>query len=833
MKSYKTKPSTMRKMALLSAIAAGSVGYAASSSAQVNVSDENVDLLSEEIIVTARKIQESQQDVPVAITTHTAENLEIHNVEQLADIGNLTPGLSLSAGVGTTTTMNVAIRGQSEVESQLVLDPAVGVYVDGIYLSRSQALGVNLYDLQQVEVLKGPQGTLFGRNTTGGAVNITTADPGEEFEGKVKVTLGNYDRRNFQGAVSIPITDDVGFRIAANLQRRDGFVDNAINGDELEDEDSNSYRLKFLATPGDWTIRFNADYAEAFNAPIANRATPITDCNPFAGFGVQAVFNPNCGTAANIAFITSLYGPYDALNPPVNPTDPGFFAFLAGAPAATGLLVGGVLPPNLTNIAGAIEGFVTGTIAGVLASNAAGLDDPYTVFHNTTGKTEVRDKGASFTIAHDFESLEIKSITAYREIDTLRFWDSDATPLPLLDVDGGVDQEQVSQELQFNGSALEDRLTYSTGIYYFKEEGTDIVDQDIGGLTSVTTLINDAENKSLGAYFQGSYDITDALAANLGFRRTKDEREVTVRHQALSAAGNTIPFCDLDDPLLNAFGDAPGVCAATVDSTFYGTSFLAGLDYKVSEDKLVYFVYREGFRSGGFSGRAGTLAQLNAVPPEELTDYELGFKGDWYLFGVAARTNIAVYFSEIDNRQRSFTRATPTGGLTTIIESAAEGEVFGFEAELLLYLTENLVFNAGLSHTDAEHTTFIDSEGVDRSNEPVPQSPEYAFNAGFTYQQAIEQGGEGVVTLDYNWLDEQSFGFNPDPTVTSDSYGLLNFRAGWTDIAGSGASAHIWIRNVTDEEYIVGGVFLFSNFGYSTNNYGEPRTFGIDISYDF
>lgn len=786
----------------------------------------------EEIVVTARKVAESQQDVPIAITTHTAEQMEIHTVEQLSDIGTLTPALTLSAGVGTTGTANVAIRGQSEVESQLVLDPAVGIYVDGVYLGRSQALGINLFDLEQVEVLKGPQGTLFGRNTTGGAVVIRSADPTDEFEGRVKLTVGDYDRTNFQGAVSIPLGEDVGLRLATNIQRRDGYVDNVITGDELEDEESESVRLKFLWTPEDWEVRLNLDYSEASNNPLANRATVITECDPFLGFGVQVVFNPRCGTDANQAVITGFYGPGGPFGPG-GPLDTG---------TGTGLLVpdgmGGLtLPPSLQNLARAVALFAgippQALIDSVLAQNASGLADPFSVTHNTVGINEVEDSGISFTIARNFENLEIKSITAYREVESLRFWDSDATSLPLLDVDGIIEQDQFSQEIQFNGVAVDGRLSYSAGIYYFREEGTDIVDQDIGGLTSVTTLINDAENKSLGIFAQGSYELNDALSLTLGVRRTSDDREVTVRHQALAAFANPIPFCDLEPALIEALG-TPGTCAATLTDDFDGTSMLVGLDYHLDDNKMIYAAYREGFRSGAFSGRAGTLAQLQPVPPEELKDFEVGFKGDWYFVnGMGLRANLALFQSEIDNRQRSFTRLTPTGGLTTLIESAAEGDVFGFEAELLLSINENWSFNAGLSHIDAEHKTFVDSLGIDRSDEPVPQSPEYSYNLGLVYQRPMLSGGDVVAVLDYNWLDEQSFGFNPDPTVTADSYGLVNVRAGWSRIRGSDISVHLWGKNLADEEYVVGGVFLFDNFGYSVNNFGAPRTYGIDVSWDF
>lgn len=775
------------------------------------------------IVVTARKREENSQEVPVAITVHSGDQLETRTVEQLNDIGTITPGLSVTQGVGGSTMVNVAIRGQSEVEQQAVLDPAVGVYIDGIYFGRSTALNVNLYDLAQVEILKGPQGTLFGRNTTGGAVNITTTDPGDEFSGFVKGTVGNFDRWSVQGAVSIPLGEDLGLRVGGNIQRRDGFTTNALLGQELASESTESVRAKLVWTPGDLEVRLGFDYAEADQTPVASVATPIGACDPFAGFGVQAVFNPSCGTPDQIAFITGLYGPG------------GPFAIAAGVPG--GLLVpdgmgGMILPPQLTNIAGALEGFFPGTIAATLANNAATQLDPFTVFLNTNGEATAKDWGGSGTISYDFGPFVLKSITGYREIQNTRFWDSDGTNLPLLDVDGGIDQEQFSQELQVLGETADGRLNYVLGYFFFREEGNDLVDQDIGGMTSVTTLDTDVKNQSHAVFAQLDYGLSDSLTLNLGFRHIWDDREVTVRHQALAQFAAAIPFCDLE-PALLAVAGTPGECAATLDESFTGVAMLAGLDYELSDNVLAFFNYRKGYRSGGFSGRAGTLAQLQPVEPERTDDFELGIKADWDFGGMPVRTNAALFQTNIDNRQRSFTRATPSGGLTTVVESAEEGRVRGFEFELLARPFEFMDIIAGVAHIDAEHITFIDSEGIDRSDEPVPQSPEWSYNIGTVISHPLDAGGNVDFAIDYSWLDSQSFGFNPDPTVTADSYGIVNIRAGWSNAFDKGISIHGFARNLTDKEYVVGGVFLQSNFGYSINYYGEPRTYGVEVGLDF
>lgn len=766
----------------------------------------------EEITVTARKRAENMQDVPVAVTAFTGEQLELNTVDQLADIGALTPGLSLSTGVGHPTTANVAIRGQSEVESQLVLDPAVGIYVDGVYLGRSQALGINLFDLEQVEVLKGPQGTLFGRNTTGGAINITSADPGDSFGAYVKGTFGNYERINFQGAVSIPLAENMGVRFAANIQDRDGYVTNELPGvpGKFHEEDAESYRAKLVWTPENWEFRINFDYSESDTTPMATQPTFQTPCDPTRGFGIQVAFSPACATAFG-----GLFAPFNI---------PGGFAGT----------------PNLA--AGTEAGATYPTLAEAAAYNAAVQDDPYTSYLDYVGLATLEDWGGSISITRDFEIFQIKSITGYRELENRRYYDADATPFPVLNVDGTMDQEAVSQEVQILGDFFDGSLSYVAGFYYFREEGTDVVGIDIANTFVVTggllaqSLINDAVNESLAAFGQINYSppALENLTATLGYRRTKDKRDITVRHQDLSVVGDPVvpTGCGLEAPLISTYG-TPGVCAATLKQTFYGTSLLAGVDYKLTDDKLVYFTYREGFRSGAFSGRAGSLDRLRPVAPEELVDYEIGFKGDWQFGGIPVRTNAAVFFTDIDNRQRSFTRTTASGGLTTIVESAEKGEVDGWEVELLVLLAENLTVNASVSNADAKHSRFIDSEGVDRSGEPVPQSPEYSYQAGFTYKREVPAGGDVILSFSYNWLDSQSFGFNPHPTTTSGSYDLVNVRAGWTNILNTGFDVVAWGKNLGDSEYVTGGVFLFDNAGLSTNQQSEPRTYGVDIKYQF
>jgi iron complex outermembrane recepter protein len=774
----------------------------------------------EDIVVTARKIGERAQDVPVSISAFSADQLETRGIDDLTSVGAITPGLSLTQGTGSSTQLNVSIRGNSEVDTQLALDPAVGVYVDNVYYARSINLGVGLFDLDRIEVLKGPQGTLFGRNTTGGALNITTADPGEKFEGYLNGTYGNYDKIRVQAAVSVPLGQDAGLRLATNINKRDGFVRNPLLGTDLEDENNQSYRAKFLWTPGDWEIRLNGDYSRVKQSPVASVATPIEACNPFAGVGVQAVFNPDCGTPANIAFITSLYGPG------------GLIATAAGFPG--GLLVNGALPPSLTNIPGAINSLVPGTIAAVRTQNTATQNDPRTLFLNTQGVTAHKEYGGSLSVSHDFGAAKVKSIVAYRNIDARDYWDADGISLPLLDVDKDLDQEQLSLELQVTGTTLNDALSYAAGYFYFDESGTDIVDQDIGGTQSVTTLATDAKNRSHALYAQLNYKLPflDGLSLTAGYRQSWDKRQVTVRHQALSQFAAAIPFCDLE-PALIAVSGTPGICAATVSENFNGHSLVAGLDYRINANLLLYGSYKEGFRSGGFSGRAGSIAQLTPVLPETVFDLEAGIKSDWDVGNVAVRLNLSLFQTQIHNRQREFTRQTPTGGLTTIVESAARSTVRGFELEGAIVPIEYLNISFGLSHIDSFYKLFVDRLGVDRTNEPVPQSPRWNFSLGFVYSPPINAGGNASIAVDYTSLSSQSFGFNPDPTVTADGYGLLNARVGWENILDGAFSVHAFAKNLTDKEYVQGGVFLRSNFGYSINYFGAPRTYGIEAGFKF
>ena len=778
----------------------------------------------EEVIVTARKKAESLQEIPVAVSAFGTEQMEIKSVADLADIGALTAGLSLSNGVGHPASANVAIRGQSEVEAQLVLDPAVGVYIDGAYLGRSQALGLNLYDLERVEILKGPQGTLFGRNTTGGAVNITTKDPGEEFGGYVKATFGDYDRQNFQGAASIPLAENLAIRVAASTADRDGYIDNKLIGGEYGDENSEAYRFKLLWTPEDWEIRLSYDYAESDTAPLSGQRGASTACNLFRsgpGFSgsenFQVALSPACG-ADPVLNADPIFGPIIAgFNVPRGQ---------AGTPSPTN--------PNLTYP----------TFAEFVALEARDVNDPYSVYEDTLGRAELEDWGTSLSIAREFENLTLKSITSYREIENFRLWDVDNSPYQLLDVGGGLEQDQFSQEFQILGDALDGSLEYVAGLYYFNEEGTDIVDINIGNTRALTApltpggfwtqrLISDAKNESRAVFAQVNYTppAMSDLTINLGWRRSKDDREVTARHRAFNA-GTFSEVCAVDADTLAALGT--GTCAATNDATFNGTSLLAGFNYQLTDNKMAYLKYSEGFRSGALQGRAGDLARFGSpIAPEDVIDYEIGFKGDWEIGDMALRTNIAAFYTEIENRQRSFTRTTTSGGTTTAVESAQEGEVKGWEIELLLLATDNLTFNASTSRAKAEHTKFIDSLGVDRSGEGVPQNPEYSYQAGFTYFNEVAAGGEFIWSMDYNWLDSQTFGFNPDSTTTAESYSLVNARIGWKNIANSGVSVEAWGKNLNDEEYFTGAVFLANQFGWSTRDVGEPRMYGLDVKYDF
>jgi len=551
----------------------------AQSSAQVSYS------ALEEIVVTARKREEGLQNTPISITALTNEGLEKRNIVSIDQVSNVTPNLTIntsSAFSGSSQTPAIFLRGIGQTDFTLNTDPGVGIYVDGVYISRSVGGLLDLVDTKSVEVLRGPQGTLFGRNTIGGAINIVSNPPAEEFSGKVKATVGEDDWRILSANVSVPFSDTFRGKFAINDQSRDGHVVRT-DGVDLGDKNSTSLRASF-----EW----DASESLSFSAVVDD-----TDAN-------------ENGTPLSLTQVNEM-APFVAIHN----------IFVA---------------PTLVSTLGAGAFFTDQFVSDNLFVTQGSGD----VF------SDLDVTGVSLTTEYEAQNFSVKSITAYRDLESSFSRDGDASPLPVNATSDLYEYDQFSQELQFQGTALDDRLKWIFGLYYFEESGNNnnIVDFGFVQFRSGGTV----DNESYAAFAQTTYDINERLSLTAGLRYTDETRQfnpitfVTEQRTLLP----TPPF----PPFLNFTPGQLLVPQGELESSTDEFTPLLNLSYQANQNLLTYFSFSQGFKSGGFTQRI--FPALPAVPsfePENVDVYEAGFKYD--AENGRFRLNGSVYFTDYTDLQ--------------------------------------------------------------------------------------------------------------------------------------------------------------------------------------
>ena len=728
----------------------------------------------DEIIVTARKTEESLQDVPIAVTAFTGDFLETSGLTEFTDIAKVTPNFDIREdGVSGSGFSTITIRGQTALNRELSSDQAVGITVNGAPITRGTNLFSNLFDIEQVEVLKGPQGTLFGKNTTGGAVVVTTTAPKlDTFEGYVEADIGNFDRNDFEGVVNVG-GEDWAIRLGAAIQNRDGLqfgvqrvfdpqvagfpttptLDGVTSetGQEFATDNEVFYRASVLYEPSDeLSIRVNADYHETDEFIQGSRVLNV-GALPIGG---------------------GLFFPIAV------PTDPEFGQFAASQQFGT----------------------------------------PPTLFADETN--------INATVKYDFGVAQLESITSYRD----QFL-AISNPFATVAVDIGQDSDIFAQELRLSGDALADRLNWQVGGFYSIEEGED--QDDVGGIR-----LTASENETLAFFGQGTYDITDQLAFTGGLRWTDENRSV-----ALVTESRPDGFISVPDR----------------DVSFDAFSWTAGLDYKVTDDSLVYASISRGFRSGGIDDERlnltgpepvvaadGTVTTLTAeditVDPEFVINYEVGLKADF--LNNTVRWNSAAFYSDYTDIQvQTFDPVLVDANNQAVVTIAngAEAEVYGFETELNYIPNDNLSLGGTLGYTKADFQEFIFEDPasgltIDRSDDAIG-GPEWQASAFGRYEDDIADGIRAGVQLNYFFRGSEDIADGNDiPTfiaagvedqISLDSYGIFNGQIDF-DFEDLGLNLAIYGQNLFDNEFDTTGFALIA-FGQplSQRNPGEQRTYGV------
>ncbi len=760
----------------------------------------------EEVIVTAQKREQNLQQTPISVSAFTAESLNSKGLNNLAQIGDFAPNVTLdftSPISGASSTLVAYIRGIGQSDFAMNFEPGVGVYVDGVYYARTVGSVIDMLDIDHIEILKGPQGTLFGRNTIGGAINVVTGRPTDKFAAGGEFTFGRYNRQDFRGKVNIPLLDNVVASISVSSKNRDGYVhriafpgfsnaepsdlryDNGLlddlpNGNDLGNENNNTVRTKLL-----WDIDetkellISVDYEH-----VRENSAPSTSVAIFPN-GPDGL----PGTADDT--LSALYNACTA----------------------------GIGPPICTNVAG------VGDLTGRTPYDARFLTgDKFTTYGNSISGTAIDTWGISATFSWELSgSLSLKSITAYRELDSAFGEDADGSPLVIDHHGFSMAQEQVTQELQLIGQTA--RLRWITGAYYFYEDGGihDLVPLG-GGLLQVDGP-NDIENQSFALFGQATYNITEPWSVTFGARYTWEYKDFTggQRDRNALAFNLGLPLALHPDPTDPTLYFPPGLN----EQDFTDFSIRAGMEYQLNAEIFTYVSYAEGFKAGGWDTRL-TAPNLE-VPPfaeESAKTIELGIKSEW--LDRSLRLNVAGFFTDYGNLQLIVQK-----GISPLTANAGKSEITGAEVELEWLPMTDLLLSGNYGWIDAEYTRLdaaANAAGIFLANK-FNNTPEHAFSIAADYTQRFGNGGALAWHLDYAWKDDHFNDAVNTPELFQDAFGLLNASITYNSpderwFIGFGG------QNITDKEYIVSG-FNQPGIGYITATRGRPAEWWGKIGFNF
>jgi len=740
------------------ALLAGAAFSAMATAAQAQTAPQEATTAVEDIIVTARRTEESAQKTPLALTAFSGETLERTGAQQVTDLQGAVPNLNLVQGRGSSNSTNIYIRGVGQPDSLQTFDPAVGVYVDDVYYSRIRGTQFDLLDLERVEILRGPQGTLYGKNTIGGAMKLVSRRPGQEFRARGSVAYGDYDLIEAQGAVSGPVSDNLALGLSVLHSERGGYVTDPATGAEYNDKNSQAVRGSMAWDPAsNFRIDFNLDYSK-----------------DDAGMTVGQAQNSLTYLAGGVVY------------PVASPT-PEF-------------------------------DFKTRTTPGL------------------PNETRLETWGTSLRATWDLsDPLTLKSITAYRELATDDYIDFDATELEIADALVAVDQNQFSQELQLTYSA--DRINAVAGLYYLRENvdshqesyNDDLLGPAFLNSGFLRTIDDTLETTSKAIYGNISYDVTDALRLSAGVRYTEEEKDywrtTSTFYSLLPAFNGTYLFT----PDVGKYDD---------------TSIMLSADYQISPDAMVYARYSQGFKSGGFNGRANSATEATEYQPETADTYEVGAKTTFW--DRRFRLNAAAFLTKYEDFQARVAGmdTDPVTGLPAPVLSvlnAGELEIKGVELEAVLVPVQGLTLDAQIGYLDAEYKEFNDTRFTNfngsRAFQDPAFSPKWTLRMGGQYEWLLNGGSALVIGGSAKYRSEMALAVdntlaNSDVKLASmyqDSYWLYDARVVWSD-SSDRYSIGLYGQNLSDEVYKTDAQEFSSIGNIRTAYYGAPRTWMVKFT---
>jgi iron complex outermembrane recepter protein len=746
----------------------------------------------EEVIVTAQKRAESLQDVPVSVSAISGDLIKEGGITGIGDVAVQTPNF-------TMTQFNIGepqyyIRGIGNSADSAGSDPAVATFVDEVYVGRAGGGSSDLFDLDRIEILRGPQGTLFGKNVVGGAISYHTARPTQEFEGKVGVTVGNYDLTVLQGLVSGPLTDGLAGKLVFSKRDRDeGYVENVLDGEEYQDEDNLSVRGQLLwDATDDVQVLIGADYSE----------------------------DDQAGNCRNVGSLT--------LNDPL-----GLAAVYVPVVAAT-------TGNDIRKCASPAKAFQEREVKGLMAR--VDWDMGFATF---TSLTAYRDM--EYEHLEDLAGLPA-GITPFNLIDTVDEESDQVSQEFRLSSTGDGSLEWLVGAFYMQENV--DRAESFIGGFGFplsSTPGVPLLDGDI-------TFLQDAETTSYAAFGQLSWQFSDQWSLTVGARYSYDEKEITqglannedpAFDTALIAGALGVPnavveavFAPQDAVVLgipaNGFGSLgaffgsgdPSVFSfpysVDADDDWSEVTTSASLNWTYSDDGLLYLSFSEGYKSGAFAGQAAfPEAAIVPLEPELATNYEVGIKSEF--LDNRLRINASAFYTDYEDLQVF----QLVGSL--LVSGNAEATSEGIELEVTGLLTDNWTVVANYAYLDAEYDEYILGSN-DFAGNSLPRAAEDSYFLRSSYVVPMNSGAELDLVVSYAYTGDFYFAPSAQASSFEEGYGLLDASVNWRSASGAW-DITAWGKNLDDEEYRLH--MIIGNVAGSVDVWGPPRTYGLTVNYAF
>lgn len=765
-------------------------------------SDAEWGVLSE-IVVTARRTEERLEDVPVSVSAFNSEALAERRIYSEFDLQVATPGLLSKQGMSSNY-LNYSLRGQS-VGAFSYSPPAVVSYFNEVPIGGLSA--TSFFDLEAIQVLKGPQGTLFGRNTTGGAVLYAAKKPDNEFGGYLKGGYGNYNNVELEGAINIPLSKGIALRVSGRSQTRDGFQHNLLYDTYANSVDSQVGRASLLIAPEDSGFE-NILTVQRGNYGGQNGALVLANAYGAAGAPTTYI---DPATGATVPLNTSL-------------------ATFHG-PDAVGPGLGSSTNPLVNELFNGVEDYLLKRASG----EYGGFYDFYSNQHDGDLAHDANQTIVTNITSYEVsDSVTVRNVFGYNRLFSSDFLDIDGSPYDWIAIAGGPDStvdgktfpaggyvfgtEQWSEELQFLGNI--GSVEYIVGGFVSDETtfaySPISIAPDLPGFGYIGAYDAEIDDKSYALYAQATYAATDKLNVTAGVRYTWEKVGISFRES------------EPGDPALLS-GIQPTSAKAS------DPSWLLSADYQLSDDLMVYFVHRGSWRTGGFNATsAANFPFGDYFEPEKTYDFEAGAKFSGYVGGVPMRLNVAVFDQYVKNVQRTIYIVTPVGP-AAVAGNVNKARITGVEIDGSFDVTSWLQLGGAFSYTDARYT---DPRALFGGQEfffgPYSDTPEVTGSAYFRAATSLGDGiGElalrGEIYAQGSWFYSNTDD-SASPLTKLESYEIVNMRAEWNDMFGSDVSAAIYAHNLTKTKYYAGGNSNGPSGGFNSIIPGAPRMYGAELT---